>query len=81
MMAEQNNELRSKVEQVIENVRGHLQADGGDIELVEITEENVVKVALTGACNGCPGAAMTLKMGVERVMREAVPEITAVEAV
>ncbi len=80
-MAEQNNELRSKVEQVIENVRGHLQADGGDIALVEVTEDNVVKVELRGACNGCPGAAMTLKMGVERVMREAIPEIKSVEAV
>jgi Fe-S cluster biogenesis protein NfuA len=80
-MTEQSNELQGKVEQVIQNVRGYLQADGGDIELVEITEDKVVKVMLKGACNGCPGAAMTLKMGVERVMREAIPEITAVESV
>ncbi len=80
-MAEQNNELQVKVEEVIANVRGYLQADGGDIELVEITEDKVVMVALKGACNGCPGAAMTLKMGVERVMREAIPEIKAVEEV
>ena len=80
-MSGQNNELKSKVETVIANIRGYLQADGGDIELVEITDDNVVMVSLKGACSGCPGAAMTLKMGVERVMRQAVPEIKAVEAV
>ncbi|MBW7998109.1 MAG: NifU family protein [Candidatus Glassbacteria bacterium] len=73
--------MQTRVEQVIANVRGYLQADGGDIELVEITDDNVVMVTLKGACSGCPGAAQTLKMGVERVMRQAVPEIKSVESV
>jgi len=58
-----------------------LQDDGGDIELVGITDDNVVQVKLRGACAGCPGAAMTLKMGVERLIREKVPEIKYVENV
>lgn len=73
--------MKEKVEKVIEGIRGYLQADGGDIELVNITEDNVVQVHLKGACSGCPGAAMTLKMGVERVIRQAVPEVRAVEQV
>ncbi|MFH1068456.1 MAG: NifU family protein [Candidatus Glassbacteria bacterium] len=73
--------MKEKVEKVIETIRGYLQADGGDIELVNITEDNVVQVHLKGACSGCPGAAMTLKMGVERVLKQAVPEIRAVEQV
>ena len=73
--------MKEKVAKVIEGIRGYLQADGGDIELVNITEDNIVQVHLRGACSGCPGAAMTLKMGVERVIREAVPEIKGVEEV
>ena len=73
--------MKEKVAKVIESIRGYLQADGGDIELVDITEDNIVQVRLRGACSGCPGAAMTLKMGVERVIREAVPEIKGVEEV
>ena len=73
--------MREKVENVIERLRMYLQADGGDIELVGITEDNIVQVKLKGACSGCPGAAMTLKMGVERAIRQAVPEIKGVEAV
>ena len=73
--------MKEKVEKVIEGIRGYLQADGGDIELVGITEDNIVQVRLKGACSGCPGAAMTLKMGVERVLKENIPEIKSVEAV
>ena len=73
--------MKEKVAKVIEGIRGYLQADGGDIELVDITADNIVQVRLRGACSGCPGAAMTLKMGVERVIREAVPEIKGVEEV
>ncbi len=73
--------MREKVENVIERLRTYLQADGGDIELVGITEDNIVQVKLKGACSGCPGAAMTLKMGVERAIKQAVPEIKGVEAV
>jgi Fe-S cluster biogenesis protein NfuA len=73
--------MKEEVEKVIEGIRGYLQADGGDIELVGITEDNIVQVRLKGACSGCPGAAMTLKMGVERVLKENIPEIKGVEAV
>lgn len=66
-----------KVKNVIEKIRPRLQMDGGDIELVGI-EDNVVKVKLKGACSGCPGAQMTLKMGVERMMKEEIPEIKEV---
>jgi Fe-S cluster biogenesis protein NfuA len=70
--------LKEKVEKVIEQVRPNLQADGGDIELIDVTEDGVVKVKLQGACHGCPGAAMTLKMGVERLLKANVPEVKSV---
>jgi Fe-S cluster biogenesis protein NfuA len=73
--------MRDKIEKAISGIRPQLQADGGDIEFVGVTEDNVVQVRLRGACAGCPGAAMTLKMGVERVIRESVPEIKSVENV
>ena len=72
--------MREKVEAVIGKIRPMLQADGGDIELVDV-EEGVVKVRLQGACAGCPGAQMTLRMGVEREMKKAIPEVKRVEAV
>jgi Fe-S cluster biogenesis protein NfuA len=58
-----------------------LQNDGGDIELVSVEEDNTVKVRLQGACKGCPGAAMTLKMGVERLLKQRIPEVKEVVAV
>jgi Fe-S cluster biogenesis protein NfuA len=73
--------MKEKVEKVIEQIRPNLQADGGDIELVEVTADGVVKVKLQGACHGCPGAAMTLKMGVERLLKANVPEVKSVENV
>ena len=73
--------MKEKVEAALETVRPALQRDGGDVELVEVTEDGIVKVRLQGACQGCPGAAMTLKMGIERHMRERVPEVTEVVAV
>jgi Fe-S cluster biogenesis protein NfuA len=73
--------MREKVEKVIDQIRPNLQADGGDIELVEVTDDGVVKVKLQGACHGCPGAAMTLKMGVERLLKANVPEVKSVENV
>jgi Fe-S cluster biogenesis protein NfuA len=72
--------IKERVEQAIEKIRPSLQMDGGDIELVDI-ENNVVKVRLRGACGSCPMSVMTLKMGVERIVREMVPEIKSVEAV
>ncbi len=73
--------MREAVEQALNKVRPMLQADGGDVELVEVTEEGVVKVRLTGACKGCPMSTMTLKMGIERYLKKEVPEVKAVEAV
>ena len=74
--------LDARVQEVIETIRPLLQADGGDIELVSIDdEEGKVFVRLQGACQGCPGAAMTLKMGVERHLKEKVPEVTEVVAI
>ena len=69
------------VNSVIEEIRPHLQADGGDIALVDVTDEGVVRVRLLGACSGCPAAMMTLKMGVERMLKEKVPGVASVEAV
>ena len=73
--------MKEKVQKVIDQIRPNLQADGGDIELVDVTPEGVVKVKLQGACHGCPGAAMTLKMGVERLLRANVPDVKSVENV
>ncbi len=70
--------MREKVEKVLEEIRPSIQADGGDVELVEVTDEGVVKVRLTGACAGCPMSQMTLKSGVERVLKEKVPEVKEV---
>jgi Fe-S cluster biogenesis protein NfuA len=72
--------MKEKVEAVIDRIRPALQADGGDVELVGI-EDNVVKVKLTGACGSCPMSTLTLKMGIERVIREELPEIKEVVAV
>jgi len=72
--------MKEKVEQVISKIRPMLQADGGDIELVSV-EEGVVKVRLQGACAGCPGAQMTLRMGVEKQLKKEIPEVKRVEAV
>jgi len=76
-----NEILREQVEKALETIRPHLQADGGDIELVDVSNEGVVSVRLAGACRGCPGALMTLKMGVERILKRQVPEIARVEAI
>ncbi|MBI5562507.1 MAG: NifU family protein [Deltaproteobacteria bacterium] len=74
--------MRKKVEEALDEVRPYLQADGGDVTLVEIDEEAmVVKVQLEGACGGCPSAAMTLKAGVENTVKKHAPEINAVEPV
>ena len=72
--------LREKVKTVLEKIRPALQADGGDVELVDVVD-GIVKLRLQGACAGCPGAQMTLKMGVERQLKEDIPEVKAVEAV
>ncbi|MDQ7033133.1 MAG: NifU family protein [Desulfonauticus sp.] len=73
--------LKEKVEQVLAKVRPMLQADGGDVELVEITDEGLVKVRLQGACHGCPMSQITLKNGIERLLLKEIPELKGVEAV
>jgi len=73
--------MRDKVQAVLNKIRPALQADGGDIELVDVTPDGVVKVKLTGACGCCPMSQMTLKMGVERAIKKEVPGIKEVVAV
>jgi Fe-S cluster biogenesis protein NfuA len=73
-------DTKAAVEKALEKIRPLLQRDGGDIELVEVTD-GVVKVRLTGACKGCPMSQMTLKQGVERLLMKEVPGLTAVQAV
>ena len=72
--------MKEKVAAVLAQIRPALQADGGDVELVGV-DEGVVSLRLTGACNGCPMAAMTLKMGIERVLKGQIPEVKEVVAV
>ncbi len=73
--------FEEKVKDVIESVRPALQSHGGDIELVATDDDNNVKVRLQGACQGCPGAQMTMRMGIERILKEKVPEVKKVIAV
>jgi Fe-S cluster biogenesis protein NfuA len=75
------NILKDEVQAALNDVRPHLQVDGGDVELVDVTEEGVVKVKLTGACAGCPMSQMTLKWGVENYLKKKLPNIKSVEAV
>lgn len=72
---------RTKVEEVLGRIRPALQRDRGDVELVEVTDDNVVKVKLKGACGSCPMSMMTLKGGIEAEMKRAIPDVKAVEAV
>jgi len=72
--------MKEKVEKSLEKIRPSLQADGGDVELVEV-KDGTVKVRLTGACGGCPMSQMTLKMGIERILKKDIPEIKEVVSV
>jgi len=72
--------LEGRVRDIIEAIRPNLQSHGGDIELLGIDADNTVRVRLRGACSGCPGAQMTLKMGVERLLKEKIPEVKEVVA-
>jgi len=72
--------MKEKVEKALNDVRPALQADGGDVELVDV-ENNIVKVRLKGACAGCPMSQMTLKQGIERYLKKMIPEIVSVESV
>jgi Fe-S cluster biogenesis protein NfuA len=73
--------LREKIEDALAKVRPALQADGGDVQLVDVDDQGMVKVKLMGACGGCPMSQMTLKMGIEKVLKQNIPEVKAVESV
>jgi len=80
-MAHTKEELNEKVLNVLDQVRPYLQQDGGDLKLIEITDDNVVNVELTGACSTCAFSTMTLKNGVEATLKKVLPEIKEVVAV
>lgn len=71
--------LQERVQEVLEGVRPTLQADGGDVELIGVTEDGIVKVRLTGACGSCPFSTMTLKHGIEARLKEMIPEVKEVQ--
>jgi Fe-S cluster biogenesis protein NfuA len=73
--------LREKVENALKKVKPSLQADGGDVQLVDVDDDGVVKVRLTGSCKGCPMSQMTLKSGIEKILKQNIPEIKTVESV
>jgi len=73
--------MKEKVEKVLDEIRPGLIADGGNVELVDVSDDGIVKVKLTGACAGCPMSTMTLKMAIEKKLKEVIPEIKAVEQV
>ena len=78
METKEINKIHDKIKNELEKIRPYLQADGGDINLVEITEDFVVKVELTGACSGCPYSEQTLKAGVEQALKKEIPEVKKV---
>ena len=73
--------LEKRVKNILDQVRPYLQADGGDVNFVELTDDMVVMVELTGACGSCPYSTMTLKNGIESVMKKSIPEIKSVEQI
>lgn len=73
--------MREQVEKVLNKVRGVLMAEGGNVELVEVSDDGVVKVKLTGACGCCPMSQMTLKMGIEQALKQEIPQIKEVVSV
>ncbi len=72
---------KETVESILDKIRPSIQADGGDVELVNIRTDNVIEVRLKGACNGCPMATLTLKAGIERIIKEELPEVSEVVSV
>ncbi len=79
--APSQNDIPARVAQVLDRIRPAVQSDGGDVELVEVTDEGLVRIRLHGACVGCPSSLMTLKVGIERNLMDYVPEVTGVEAI
>ncbi|MCP4346444.1 MAG: NifU family protein [Desulfobacterales bacterium] len=72
--------MKEKVQEVLNKIRPSLQADGGDVELVDVEEGGIVKVRLQGACAGCPMSQMTLKNGIEKMLKKEIPEVVSVES-
>jgi Fe-S cluster biogenesis protein NfuA len=73
--------MRERVQEALNRIRPNLQADGGDVELIDVTDDGVVKVQLTGACHGCPMSQMTLKNGIQKFLQKEVPEVKDVVSV
>jgi Fe-S cluster biogenesis protein NfuA len=73
--------MKEKVETALNKIRPALNADGGDVKLIDVSDDGVVKVQLTGACGGCPMSQMTLKMGIEKVLKEEIPEVKEVVSI
>jgi Fe-S cluster biogenesis protein NfuA len=80
-MSEQQNIIFGNINAAIDEVRPYLQADGGDVEFVELTTDNTVKIRLTGACDGCPFSMMTLRAGIEQAIRRKFPEMKELIAI
>jgi Fe-S cluster biogenesis protein NfuA len=74
-------DIKERVQEVLDKLRPYIQRDGGDVELVDVTEDGVVQVRLLGACGSCPSSTITLKAGIERALFEEVPEVREVEQV
>jgi Fe-S cluster biogenesis protein NfuA len=74
-------EMKEEVQKIIDRIRPSLQADGGDVELIDVGDDGVVKVRLVGACHGCPMAQMTLKNGIEKSLKQEVPAVKSVVSV
>ena len=81
MSEEERTDMQNRVNDVLAKIRPYLEADGGDISLIEVTDDLVIKVKLLGACDGCPFSFQTLKAGVEQALRKEIPEIQEVVAV
>ena len=73
--------MTSRVEEALDDIRPHLQVDGGDVELLDVTEDHIVKIKWLGACQSCNMSAMTMRAGIEQAVRGKIPEISGVEAV
>ena len=73
--------MKEQVETALSKIRPLLNADGGDVKLVDVSDDGVVKVQLTGACSGCPMSQMTLKMGIEKLLKEEIPEVKEVVSI
>jgi Fe-S cluster biogenesis protein NfuA len=80
-MTTANQELEIKVKNVLDQIRPYLQADGGDVEFIEMTEDKIVNVRLLGMCGNCPHSQMTLKSGIEAAIKRVLPEVHAVESI